>query len=113
VAPLKESLLLQVRLVLAVAITAASAAGADTGCDPLFTRAFHECLRLVDSLQPDKAGRARVYAADGAEFTAAQAEWMRGQLREIATACARGNQAQAARRLGAVQELIRGHVHAS
>jgi len=103
------------RLVIPVAalLLASSAVWADIGCDQAFTRSYHECLRLVDSLRPDKAGQARVYGSDRSEYTAGQALWMRGQMRAIEEACARGDQAEAARRLAAVQGLIKAHTQAS
>ncbi len=73
---------------------------------------YHDCLRLVDSLRPDKAGQARVFAADGSEFTAGQALWMRGQLRRVARLCASGRpeeQQEAARILSEVGELLQSH----
>jgi hypothetical protein len=77
---------------------------------------YRDCVRLVDSLRPDKAGQARVFAVDGSEFTAGQAQWMKGQLRKVDRLCARsgpGDQEEAARVLAAVQELIRSHHRAS
>lgn len=96
-------------LPLAVACLAASAVYASTGCDDAFTWSFHECVRMVDSLRPDKGGQARVFAANGAEFSAAQARWMKGQLKLVDAACARGEQVEAAHLLEGVQELIKAH----
>jgi hypothetical protein len=73
---------------------------------------YNNCLRLVDSLRPDKGGQQRVYAADGSEFTAGQALWMRGQLRKVARLCATGqadDRQEAARILSEVSELLRSH----
>jgi len=91
----------------------AAAPCAASGCDAALTHRFHECLRLVDSLKPDKAGLPRVYGADGSQFTPAQALWMKGQLQKIEAACARGDPADAARRLTAVQDLLAGRRGAS
>jgi ATP-dependent protease HslVU (ClpYQ) peptidase subunit len=69
-------------------------------------------VRIVDSLRPDKTGQARVFAADGSEFTAGQVLWMKGQLRKVAALCATGaagDQAEATRLLAQVRELIRSH----
>jgi hypothetical protein len=66
-------------------------------------------VRLVDSLRPDKAGQARVFAFDGSEFTGGQAQWMRGQLRKVERLCASAapaDQAEAERLLAEVRELI-------
>jgi hypothetical protein len=98
---------------LAVAWLASSAVCASEGCDAAFIQAFHECVRVVDSLRPDKSGQARVFAADGSEFTAGQAQWMQGQLRLIDRACARGDQTEATRLLSAVQDLLKSHERTS
>ena len=97
----------------AVAWLASAAAFAGTGCDPAFTQTFHECVRMVDSLRPDKSGQARVFASDGSEFTAGQAQWMQGQLRLVDKACARGDQAEATRLLAPVQALLKARQRAS
>jgi hypothetical protein len=52
----------------------------------------------------DKPGLARVYAEDWTEFTAGQASWIKGQVQEAA--CARGQAADAGRRLDAVSRLV-------
>jgi hypothetical protein len=82
-------------------------------CDASFTAQYQECARIVVSLHPDKSGQARVFAADGSEFTAGQARWMQGQLRNIEEACSRGDSARAAQLLQEVQELLRSHRKAS
>jgi hypothetical protein len=97
----------------AAAWLASSVACASAGCDTAFTQTFHECLRVVDSLRPDKRGQARVYASDGSEFTAGQAQWMQGHLRLVDKACARGDQAEATRLLAPVQALLKVHQRAS
>jgi hypothetical protein len=96
-------------LPLVAACLATSAVYASTGCDDTLTQSFHECVRIVDSLRPDKAGQARVFASNGAEFTAGQADWMKGQLKLVDKACARGDQTEAARLLVGVQDLIKAH----
>ncbi len=92
-----------------VATCIASSAYAASGCDPVFTAAFHDCVRIVDSLRVDKAGQARVFASDGSEFTAGQALWMKGQLRAAERACGQGDQAEAERHLTPVQQLLKEH----
>jgi hypothetical protein len=96
-------------LVLAGACLAAPALYASEGCDPGIVQQYHDSARVADSLRPDKPGVMRVYAADGSEFTAGQALWMQGQLRLVDKACARGDQAEATRRLAAVRELLKAH----
>jgi hypothetical protein len=100
-------------LPLVIACLATSAVYAGTGCDETLTQSFHECVRIVDSLRPDKGGQARVFASNGTEFTAGQAQWMKGQLNLVDKACARGDQAEAARLLTEVQELIKAHSRAT
>jgi hypothetical protein len=97
------------RATLMCIVAAATTAHADTICD---TQEYRECVRLVDSLRPDKAGQARVFAADGSEFTAGQALWMQGQLRKVARLCASHDPAdrqQADRVLGEVKDLLKSH----
>jgi hypothetical protein len=96
----------------AVACLVVTVAYAGSSCDGPSSQQFRDCLRIVDSLRPDKAGQARVFAADGSIFTTDQAQWMQGQLHEVARLCASheaSDQAEAARLLGAVRELIRSH----
>ena len=58
----------------------------------------------------------RVFAADGSEFNAGQVQWMKGQLRRFDRLCARGapgDDAEAARVLAGVAELLKSHRRAS
>jgi hypothetical protein len=87
-----------------VALSAYAAATA--GCDDKLTSSLHECQRIVGSLRPDKAGQMRVFAPDGSEFTAGEAEWMKAQLRLVANACAAGDSVDAAKGLAEVQLLL-------
>ena len=100
----------------AAACLAASAAYADSGCGAASLQQYRDSVRIVDSLRPDKGGQARVFAADGAEFTAGQALWMRGQLRKVQRLCAHGSagdQAEAAKLLAEVQDLLKSHQRSS
>jgi hypothetical protein len=95
----------------AVVALIAATAQAETPCGT-FSQQYKDCLRLVDSLRPDKSGQARVFAADGSEFTAGQALWMQGQLRRVASLCATRraeDQAEAAHILTEVSDLLRSH----
>jgi hypothetical protein len=94
---------------LVVGLLAASLGDAGAPCDPTFTQALHASEQVVNSLHADKPGQARVFSSDGTEFTAGEAIWMRGQLKHASEACARGDQAEAARLLKEVQDLIKGH----
>jgi hypothetical protein len=96
-----------------VACLVSSGVFASEGCDDAFTRTFHDCVRIVDSLRPEKAGQMRVFASDGSEFNAGQAQWMKGRLHAVEIACARGDQAEAAKLLAEVQELLKSHRRAS
>jgi hypothetical protein len=87
----------------------AGTAYAGVPCDGPSAQQYRECVRLVDSLRPDKAGQARVFAFDGSEFTAGQAQWMRGQLHKVERLCASAapaDQAEAERVLAEVRGLI-------
>ncbi len=61
---------------------------------------------MVDSLRPDKPAQARVAAFDGSEYTAGQAQWMKGQLRSALQACAHRDEATAAATLQGVTDLL-------
>jgi len=87
---------------------AAYAAG-QAGCDDKLTHALKHLQLVVGTLRSDKAGQMRVFASDGSEFTAAQAQWMKGQLALVAMACTYGNAADAARRLAEVQQFLSAH----
>ena len=99
----------KILICLAVICLASSILRADEGCDAGFIQQYNDCLRLVNSLQPDKSGQMRVRAANGSEFTAGQARWMQGQLRSVDEACVRGDQAAATQLLSAVQQLLAAH----
>ena len=98
---------------LAMVLIASSVCDANNvACDSGVVTSLHECARIVNSLHPDKVGQMRVFASDGSEFTAGQAQWMKGQLQLIAQACAAGNSTEAALRLAEVQRLLSQHRHA-
>jgi len=101
--------------VLGVCMLIASRAGGATNaaCDDRLMDSLRESASIVNSLHPDKAGQMRVFASDGSEFTAGQAQWMKGQLALISKACADGNTADASRRLSEVQKLLAEHRHAA
>jgi hypothetical protein len=113
--PEKIVMLLRVLILTAAGCLAAATSHAANNCQSAL-QGYRDCVRLVDSLRPDKAGQARVFAIDGSEFTAGQAQWMKGQLRKVDRLCARGgpgDQEEAARVLAAVRELLRSHHRAS
>jgi hypothetical protein len=86
--------------------------GVPASCDdPPFLKALHDAERQVDSLRIDKGGGARVFAADGTEFTAGQSMWMKGQLRDVEQACKRKDLVEATRQLNGVITLLKAHAH--
>lgn len=103
-------------LVWAATCMAATAGYAKDFCDAVSSQQYRECVRAVDSLRPDKAGQARVFAADGSEFTAGQALWMRAQLRKVVRLCASASpddQAEVARALAEISQLLKSHRRSS
>jgi hypothetical protein len=102
-------MLSRILLPLAVAVLACGSLRASPGCDSAFVQSYHQCVRMVDSLRPDKGGQARVFASDGTEFTAEQARWMQAQLQQVDRACSRGDREEATRLLSGVQELLKAH----
>jgi hypothetical protein len=103
------SLSKKVLIPLAVACIGSPLLHAGESCETELTRKWRDSARIVDVLRPEKAGQLRVFAADGSEFTAGQVMWMKGQLRLVERACARGDQADAARLLTQVRDLIEAH----
>lgn len=103
----------QVLIPLVVACIVSPLLHASESCDSELTRKLRDCARLVDILRLEKAGQERVFAADGSEFTAGQVMWMKGQLLAVEHSCARGDQADAARVLAEVRELVKAHRRAS
>lgn len=91
----------------------AIAVQASTGCDATLTGEYQHYTQIVKALRADKPSQMRLFAADGSEFTAGQARWMRGQLRDVEEACARGDQGAAQRRLNAVGQLLKAHARRS
>jgi hypothetical protein len=99
--------MVRVRVLIFVVGMAVLSQPASAGCDAALTASLDQAQRLADSLRVDKPSLARVFAADGSEFTAGQALWLKGQLREVRRACALSQQPSATARLGPVQELIK------
>ena len=99
-------------LVGAAAVLIATVGHAEIGCDATAAEQYRHAERIVDSLRPEKPGQMRVFAADGSEFNAGQAGWMKARLRKYAQLCAQGSPddlAQAARILAEVQDLLKSH----
>jgi hypothetical protein len=94
---------------LLIAGLASSSLYASPSRDDTFMQSFQDCVRLVESLRPDKPGQARVFAADGSEFSAGQARWMQAQLRLVGAAHARGDQVRATQLLAEISGLLKAH----
>jgi hypothetical protein len=77
------------------------------GCGLALTYDIVSAERVVDSLRPDKAGQARVFAYDGTVYTAGEAQWMKAQLRQVLAACAQNDEQRAAPYLQRVLELLK------
>jgi hypothetical protein len=77
------------------------------GCSVGLTYDIVRAERVVDSLRPEKAGQARVFAYDGSVYTAGEAQWMKAQLRAVLAACAQNNDQLAAPHLKDVLGLLR------
>jgi hypothetical protein len=97
------------QILMYAALLSCLTARADIRCDSSMTASIHFTQLLVGSIRVDKPGLARVYAADGSEFTGGQALWMQGQMLSIEKACAGGDPGSAAERLAQVQALIAAH----
>jgi hypothetical protein len=98
-------------LFVSVGLCAVAAVHAEGACDTSQER-NRDSVRLVDSLRPEKPGQMRVFAADGAQFNAGQVQWLKGQLRKVDRLCARrapGDEAEAAKALAGVTELLAAH----
>jgi hypothetical protein len=103
----------KILLPLVAACLGSSVLHAGESCQAEFTHKWSEYAHIVDLLRPEKGGQARVFAADGSEFTAGQVMWMKGQIKRIEQACARRDQTDAARLLAGVQDLVKSHQRAS
>jgi hypothetical protein len=78
-------------------------------CSPSFSEQLARTERVVDSMKPEKPGQVRVSAFDGSEYTAGETLWMKGQLRSVLQACARGDETSATSALHEVTELLSSH----
>ena len=82
---------------------------AHANCNSSFIERFTSAQRIVDSLRPDKPAQARVSASDGTEYTAGEAQWMKGQLRSALQACGQSDESAAAETLQGVTVLLNSH----
>jgi hypothetical protein len=80
-------------------------------CNAAFSEQFANAERVANSLRPDEPGQVRVFSSDGAEFTAGQALWIKGQLRSIEQDCARGDEVAAVSSLHEVSNLFAARKH--
>ncbi len=100
---------LSVLCILSCVLWQAGFAAGAAGCDDKLMDTLQHLQLVVGTLRPDKAGQMRVFASDGSEYTAEQAQWMRRQLALVAKACIDGDADDAARRLAEVQQLLSAH----
>jgi hypothetical protein len=94
------------------ALLIATMGRAAIGCDVAAAEQYRHVESIVASLRPEKPGQMRVFAADGSEFNAGQASWMKARLRQYAQLCAHGSPedlAEAAKILTEVQDLLKSH----
>jgi len=84
-------------------------AQAGTGCIPSLSVPLQDAERTVSSIRFDKPGQARVFAADGSEYTAGAARWMSAELSIAGRACTRGDEATAVQHLDAVRKVLKTH----
>lgn len=91
----------------AACLLASSLSYAD--CSPTFIERLTSAQRIVDSLRADKPAQARVSASDGSEYTAGEAQWMKGRLQSAAQACRQGDETSAASTLRGVTDLLNSH----
>jgi hypothetical protein len=99
-------------LVGTTALLIAAVGHAAAGCDEASMQQYRQVAGIVDSLHPQKPGQMRVFAADGSEFNAGQASWMKARLREYGRLCAQGSPedlSAAAKILAEVQDLVKSH----
>ena len=99
-------------LVGTTALLIATVSHAAAGCDDASMQQYRQVAGIVDSLHPQKPGQMRVFAADGSEFNAGQANWMKARLRKYARLCEHGSPedlAEAAKILAEVQDLLKSH----
>ena len=99
-------------LVGTAALLIATVSHAAAGCDDASMQQYRQVAGIVDSLHPQKPGQMRVFAADGSEFNAGQAGWMKARLREYEQLCAHGSPedlAKAVKILAQVQDLVKSH----
>jgi hypothetical protein len=89
-----------------LAASAGSAVAAVDRCGSGADASFEHYYRVVNSLRPDKPGQTIVCAADGSRFSAAEAYWLKGQIRAAERNCGLGNPAEALQRLQAVRSLV-------
>jgi hypothetical protein len=82
---------------------------AHANCSPSFNEQFTSAQRIVDSLRADKPAQARVSASDGSEYTAGNAQWMKGQMRSAQQACVLGDESAATAALQKVTALLNSH----
>ncbi len=82
---------------------------ASADCDATLVTSMRDAQRLVTSMRADKPGQARVFAADGSEYSAGLVRWMAAELVDAEKNCREGNFAAAGAKVAAVQETLAAH----
>ena len=85
------------------------ATGAWADCDPALLTSMRDAERLVGPLRADKPGQARVFAADGSEYSAGLVRWLAAELVAAETNCRDGKVAAAREHLTAVKDTLSAH----
>ena len=96
-------------ILLATSLSGASSAYADSGCTEAVNKQFASANRVVSSLRWDKPAQMRVFSSGGAEFTAGQAQWMKGKLTVVSKACASRDSTTAISNLAEVVDNLTAH----
>jgi len=107
--PVKSKSVAAVIVAVGLAISNMASAEPKTQCDQATVESLSTTRHLVQSLRADKPGQMRVFSADGLEFTASEASWLKSQVTLIERECQEGRAAEATQRLSEVRQLIAQH----
>jgi HAMP domain-containing protein len=76
-------------------------------CEAPLVRSLQDAGRRIESMQVTKPGQARVFAADGSEYTAGAVRRMKAEVQLADQACRRGDSRAASGYLDALSATIR------
>ena len=91
------------------ALSIAVAVHAESSCSATLLKSYDQAQVVVSSLHADKPGQMRVQASDGSVYTAGEAQWLKGQLRQVALDCQQGSPDSAALRLADIRGTLQSH----